>query len=101
MAEQAVLDGHVVVPMDDVLAWARWFESADRVVAQTGIGEAKVSTVFLGNNHSWGDGPPQWFETMVFGGPLDGEQDRYETWEQAEVGHAAMCERIQKAKETP
>jgi len=45
-----------------------------------------VSTVFLGLDHSV-RGPPQLFESMVFGGPLDGTQHRYSTWEEAERGH--------------
>lgn len=31
---------------------------------------------------------------MVFGGPLDGEQERYSTTDEAIAGHAAMCERV-------
>jgi len=54
---------------------------------------AEVSTVFLGLDHAFGDGPPVLFETMVFGGPLDGEQDRYCTWDEAVAGHAAMLAR--------
>jgi hypothetical protein len=54
----------------------------------------RVSTVFLGINHGFADETSLWFETMVFGGDLDGEQDRYETWEEAEVGHAAMVARV-------
>lgn len=48
----------------------------------------RISTVFLGLNHSWDEGKDSWFETMIFGSPKDQEyQERYETWEQAEVGH--------------
>lgn len=50
-----------------------------------------VSTVFLGLNHNhFGKGDPILFETMVFGGPLDGEQHRYCTYDEAERGHAEM-----------
>jgi hypothetical protein len=35
---------------------------------QTDLGDYFVSTVFLGLNHQRSlDGPPLWFETMVFG----------------------------------
>jgi len=78
----------------DVIEWARWFEKADRKVAHTKIGEATISTVFLGLDHSFGLGPPLIYETMVFGGKLDEEMERYSTWEQAEAGHAAMVERV-------
>jgi len=46
-----------------------------------------ISTVFLGLDHNWGDGPAVLFETMIFGGEHDDYQVRYETWEQAEKGH--------------
>ena len=55
-----------------------------------------VSTVWLGMDHSFGDGPPLIFETMVFGGELDQECDRYTTEEQAQQGHAAMVARVQR-----
>lgn len=53
-----------------------------------------VSTVFLGLDHQYGDGPPLLFETMVFGGPLDHEMNRYSTWNEAEKGHQEMVERV-------
>jgi len=53
--------------------------------------------VFLGLNHSFGEGPPLLFETMVFGGALDQEQARYTTWEQAEAGHKQMLARVSAA----
>ena len=58
------------------------------------IGQVRVSTVFLGLNHAFGDGPPLWFETMVFGGELDQEQERYSTIEQARLGHAQICDKV-------
>lgn len=62
------------VPCDDTLEWARWFEvnSDRRVVSQTivlhpELGDLRVSTVFLGLDHSWGlGGAPLLYETMVF-----------------------------------
>lgn len=56
-----------------------------------------VSTVFLGLDHRFGPGAPLTFETMVFGGSLDQEQERYSTWDEAEAGHAAMVERVKAA----
>lgn len=49
-----------------------------------------VSTVFLGLDHSFGEGPPILFETLVSGGDLEGEMDRYYTWEEAIKGHNNM-----------
>lgn len=101
MTDKYVLEGHVAVPVEDsmlgLLKWGKWFQTADRHVAKTDIAHVHVSTVFLGLNHSYVEGPPLIYETMVFGGPLDGEQDRYSTWDEAELGHAAMVERVNQA----
>jgi hypothetical protein len=51
------------------------------------VGEATVSTVWLGLDHRLGEGPPLIFETMVFGGPGDDEMERYSTEDQARAGH--------------
>jgi hypothetical protein len=91
-----ILDGHKPVPAA-TLVWAKWFEGRSRHVAQEMIGDVRISTVFLGLDHSFGNGPPLLFETMVFGGPLDQESDRYETWDEAEAGHRAMVERVRNA----
>lgn len=47
----------------------------------------RVSTVFLGMDHGWGDGEPVLFETMIFDGPHDGYMERYYTWDEAIQGH--------------
>jgi len=60
----------------------------DRHVGFTNLGRnGHVSTVWLGLNHAFGEGPPLIFETMIFGGPLDEYQERYSTEEEARVGH--------------
>lgn len=83
------LEGHTPVACEDLLEWAQSFESSERRVAQTDIKDGvRVSTVFLGMDHNFGsDGPPLLFETMIFGGPHDGYQVRYPTWDEAERGH--------------
>ncbi len=70
----------------------------DRRVALWEEGPIAVSTVFLTYDHGW-PGCPLLFETMVFGGPLDGRQERYGTWAEAEAGHAAMVRRVQEARD--
>ena len=85
-----ILDGHKPVECDDVIEWAKWFESNNRTVAKTKISkDVDVSTVFLGLDHNFlcEDGKPLLFETMIFGGKLDQELWRYSTWEEAEAGH--------------
>jgi hypothetical protein len=74
-----------------------WADHAQRRVAVTDVSaDVRVSTVWLGLDHSWDDGPPLIFETLVFGGPLDGEMERYSTEAQAIAGHAAMVERCEQ-----
>lgn len=74
---------------------AEWFESDDRIIAQDKVGNVLVSTVFLGIDHNFcNEGAPVLFETMVFGGPLDSEMERYCTRQEAEQGHARMLELV-------
>lgn len=91
MNDMYILDGKKIVPCD-LMTWAKWFEKANRHVARTVEGEVKVSTVFLGIDHAFGDGPPLLFETMIFGGQHNQYQERCSTWEEAEAMHKAACE---------
>src|SRR5262245_42750654 len=77
------------VPETDPLAWAKWFETADRTVARTVIGDVLVSTVFLGMDHGFRSPDPVLWETMIFGGEHGGEQWRYTSREAALAGHEA------------
>jgi hypothetical protein len=94
MSDKYILDGRNAKPEPDLMKWAKWFEKADRHVAKDKIGDVRISTVFLGLDHSFGHGDPMLFESMIFGGSLDGEQNRYSTWEQAEAGHKEFVERV-------
>ncbi len=80
----------------DLLTAARWFENADRSVAKTMVGDVRISTVFLGLDHSFGGGPPLIYETMVFwdGSEMDQECERYSTRVQALAGHDQMVARV-------
>ncbi len=92
MNDKYILDGKNVKSAS-LEEWAKWFETAERHVAKTTINDnVNVSTVFLGLDHSFGDGPPLLFETMIFGGKHDQYQERFETWEQAETGHQVAVE---------
>lgn len=65
------------------------------------VGDSKISTVFLGLDHSFGSSSPVLWETMVFGGELDQEQDRCSgSREQAEAMHARMVEKVKCSKQT-
>ena len=93
--QKYILKGKEVVPAT-LEEWDTWFEKGDRIIQQNEfvkrhwlfwLYEVKVSTVFLGLDHNWGDGPPLLFETMIFGGKHDQYQERYSTYEEAEAGH--------------
>ena len=94
MIDTYILQDHTPVQEPDLMKWERWFETAERRVAFTEKDGAEVSTVFLGLNHGFGEGEPLLFETMVFGGPFDGQTERCSTWEQAEQQHKEMVEKV-------
>ncbi|WP_063685502.1 hypothetical protein [Bradyrhizobium stylosanthis] len=66
-------------------------------VAETFVGSVHISTVFLGIDHRhFGDGPPLLFETMIFGGSLEGFQNRCSTWDEAEAMHAEALDQVRR-----
>ena len=91
-----VLVGRKPVPEPDAIRWATWYESADRRVAWHVVGDVRVSTVFIGLDHSFGSGPPQFFETLVLGGEFNNFQERYATWTEAEAGHAVVLKWVKE-----
>ncbi len=86
------------VEVEDVLEWGKFFEKIEerRVKNDKFLNDSiTVSTIFIGIDHSFTDeGPPILFETMIFGGVHSEYQDRYCTWEEAEVGHLKAVELI-------
>jgi hypothetical protein len=99
MTDHYILDGTTPVPEPDLLTWVRWFETADRRVAETFLydGAIRISTVFLGLNHEFRPRKPlRIFETMVFAPSMDFHRDyrRYSTWQEAEQGHEVMVDAV-------
>ncbi len=104
MSKYYILDeDHNTVGVDNLHEWGVWFEDADRVVRKTDIDGMRVSTVFLGLDHSFSEGDPLLFETMVFDKDfkLDSAPDdvpdimlRCSTWEQALVQHQEACAQL-------
>ena len=93
MKHYYILDADNRPVVVDVLTWAKWFEvTSNRIVDYTEITSAvHVSTVFIGLDHRFDDsGPPLLFETLIFGGPSDGNMERYSSWDDAVIGHRAM-----------
>ena len=99
MGEYYILKGRKVVPTD-LMTWSKMFQNADkdRIVCKSNIDDSIVSTVFLGLNHSFTGTSLEVFETLVFGGPLDGEMTRCATLDQAEKMHVDMCVRVKLAQ---
>lgn len=81
------------IPCDDVVAWAKWYGDANRIVAKTMVQGFTILTIFLGIDQNYiykkEDAPILW-ETMVF---KDGENGRdcyseqYCTYSAAIAGH--------------
>ena len=88
-----ILVGQTPVPEPDLIKWGEWMEANDRIVKQTNIGAAFVSTVFLGLNRSFGGHRPMLFETIVFGGE-DQMFGRCATWAEAEAQHWRACAEV-------
>jgi len=93
-----ILEGHEPVKVS-LMTWARWFDThlKDRIVAQTQVAAGvRVSTVFLGIDHSFsGKGPPILFESMVFDDYGDQDCRRYCTWAEAEEGHLQLVDELE------
>ena len=79
----------------DLMEWAHSLERhEDRIVKQHRFWwGGRLSTVWLGLDHSFGEGPPLIFESMVFAPgsrPEELDQVRYSTEQEALLGHARL-----------
>lgn len=88
----------------DMMEWCKLFEDFNyKVVQQDKLPNGKfVSTVWLGLDHQFGNGPPLIFETMIFPkkGSVDEEYcERYSTLEEAIKGHRKALEIAQTETE--
>lgn len=96
------IDGNA---LSNGLAWVAAYEAAwafgeARIGYTESADDCHISTVWLGLNHNFSrNGPPLIFETMVFGGALDGYQERYSTKELAAEGHARWVQTVRDAEE--
>lgn len=87
----------------DVFKWCEWMVRAQKerllVVAddrdEGGAYNWEVSTVFLPQQAFCTR--PFFFETMIFGGPLNLYRRQYVTREEALLGHQAACGLVRKA----
>lgn len=90
-----VLDerGEAVVE-DDLERWAAWVGTAYLGVARALVtsGVAVVTTFEPLIENAERDTEPQAFVTRVFGGPLDGDERRSATRQEAQAAHASVVE---------
>ena len=101
MNKYILKNGQPVI-VDDIVEWAGQFEKLNRKVKSAIIKGVNISTVFLGLDHSFNvtSGPssdPVLWETLVFGGKLDGEMERYTSIEDAIYGHDLMVKRVKES----
>lgn len=99
MSDNYILDASHNVIKTDFMTWAVWYESNDRIVKVTMIDNIKISTVFLGLDHNfYQQGPPLFFETMIFGeGEFDEYQERCSTWDRAVEQHERAVNMVSAA----
>ena len=91
------LDGIRPVPDETNGLWLQRNKDARRVALTKVAKDVEVSTVFLGLDHNFCDeGNPVLFETLVFGGSMNGEMYRYENWIEAEQGHQEMVDKVRE-----
>lgn len=84
-------------PISDVMTWGLKLQDPEykRVAKDTLDDGRMVSTVWLGLDHGWGDGPPLIFETMVFSSKDsfdDQYMERYATEAEALAGHQRIVQ---------
>lgn len=78
--------------------WAKlWEDWSYRCVADERVGNVRVATIWEGIDHDL-YGEPHIFETMIFGGRLDQESQRYRTLKLARIGHQIMVARVRAAE---
>ena len=98
MGKYYILKDKLPVEVDS-MAWGKWFDTnKNKIIKQQVIKKVRISTIFLGLDHSFGGGIPILFETMIFGGKHDQYQERYTTYEDAEAGHKITVALIRSKK---
>ena len=98
MTDKYILDENgKPAPEPDIVKWGTWYKENERHAAEDQIGEVRVSTVFLGLDHSHDGVVPVLWETMIFGGEHNLYQDRYSTKEEAIKGHARAIRLVKRS----
>jgi len=115
-----ILVDHIPVALntdteENLLEWIRWMQDYNRLrVAEDVVGSFSVSTYFLGRDRDY---PPRLFQTIIcertestclliddnvklidhVKSELDHLMWRYETWDQAALGHQKVVEMVRRS----
>ena len=94
-----ILVDNIPIKTDDLDLWSDNLLKT-RSVKYTEFGDTiSVSTVFLGLDHSHvKNNEPILFETMVFGSKYEDYQERYQTYDEAILGHERICEMVDEVR---
>ncbi|MGR3174780.1 MAG: hypothetical protein ACUZ8N_09295 [Candidatus Scalindua sp.] len=92
-AEYYILENKVPVRIENTMEWGKWFlaNDEDRYIAKDTVCDCHIITFFFGMITEI---LPKLFHITVIGGVLDGENESYSTWQEAEAGHKRMVERV-------
>jgi len=81
----------------DIEEYSKWISEAPcrKIIGRTRLEDSLISTVFMGLDHSYGDGQKHvLWETMIFGGKYDEYQERYCSHEKAIRNHEYIVRKI-------
>jgi hypothetical protein len=93
------LQGRELVRADQNTFIKEILDKTKRQLLHTQVhGKIDVVTFFLGMNHGASEDDPLFFETAVFGGPLDSQAFRTATYDEAEAMHHAIVEKVRNFK---
>ena len=87
----------VKTDMEGYIKWDMENPGASRIDFTLVRPDVNVSTVFLMIDHGYGvrdESKPVVFETMVFGGELDQDGERYTSYEDAMAGHKRWVHKV-------
>jgi len=97
-ANSYIIEGEIVRPAKNMGEHVEQMAGENRRIALDEFSDTTfVSTVFLGRDHSFGQGTPILFETMAWLNGEDYMQYRYPTYEAAMTGHRETVEELKIA----
>jgi hypothetical protein len=103
MSRYFILRDGEVIEEPDYSTWSAWYESSFKdveLIAEDDLGGSVVTTRFLSMAMSLAqNSPPMIFETVVRGGWMDNEKERFATLQEAMTGHKTWVRRVREADE--